>query len=340
MLVRIDVLPQALVLRLRPDAPTRDFKARESRCRRFAIVAHVAGRALLHRAGAPRMPPPTAEAARHAPPVHGRAGDAAGARSARTRASPAALDAHRHHAHRGAGARARRLRSAKPTPSRWSQALRVDRSVLWAEPIADRPSPSAAAKPSRAQAPGRSLLVRFKDDATPMTGRRSLATLAERDRHAGHGRAQIGNIWVLGVADPQSRDSSSPNSAKRSSRTPTSSMPIRCAARIRTRAERSVVSAAMVAARPARGHQRRDGVGRATERGQRHGRGRRHRHPSTIRISPAACCPATISSPTPDRRATATPATRIRATKATGATANAVGYSASRASSTACSSPD
>ena len=56
------------------------------------------------------------------------------------------------------------------------------------------------------------------------------------------------------------------------------------------------------------------------------------------RTSSAACCPATTSSPTRCGRATATRATRIRATKATGNDGEC-GVGAATVSSTGCSSP-
>ncbi len=104
------------------------------------------------------------------------------------------------------------------------------------------------------------------------------------------------------------------------------------------RTQRPVLRGAMVADRQRGRHQRRHRVDAAAERRGRHGRGRRHGHPPASRISKAACCPATTSSPMPSARATATAAIPIRATKATGRRANAA-PSPSRASSTACSCP-
>ncbi|MFO1314066.1 MAG: S8 family peptidase [Burkholderiales bacterium] len=84
------------------------------------------------------------------------------------------------------------------------KALRVDRSVLWAEAV--RPAPlvrkSAPGDPW-SEAPGNRLLVRLKDGVVPdwagiterMTKRIGLAVTVER---------QIGNVWVLSVALPQS----------------------------------------------------------------------------------------------------------------------------------------
>src|SRR4029450_7025225 len=75
--------------------------------------------------------------------------------------------------------------------------LRVDRSVLWAEPVL---AASIARKAAvSGQAPGRRLLVRIKDGVAPvwpaLLGRLSaqigMTLKAER---------QIGNIWVLSVA--------------------------------------------------------------------------------------------------------------------------------------------
>lgn len=84
--------------------------------------------------------------------------------------------------------------------------LRVDRSVLWAEPILAAPiARKSAAADVRGQTPGRRLLVRLKDGVTPvwpaLLGRLSaqigMTLKAER---------QIGNIWVLSVAYDQSAE--------------------------------------------------------------------------------------------------------------------------------------
>ncbi len=81
--------------------------------------------------------------------------------------------------------------------------LRVDRSVLWAEPILPPPVKTKATDDTNGQTPGRRLLVRIKDGVTPdwpsllgrLGARIGLPLKAER---------QIGNIWVLSVAYDQS----------------------------------------------------------------------------------------------------------------------------------------
>ncbi|MEO8755284.1 MAG: S8 family peptidase, partial [Casimicrobiaceae bacterium] len=81
--------------------------------------------------------------------------------------------------------------------------LRVDRSVLWAEPILPAPAKAKAADDTSGQTPGRRFMVRIKDGVTPdwpsllgrLGARIGLPLKAER---------QIGNIWILSVAYDQS----------------------------------------------------------------------------------------------------------------------------------------
>jgi len=83
------------------------------------------------------------------------------------------------------------------------KALRNDRSVLWAEtPRVTASAKAAKAAPAAGTEPGQRLLVRLKDDATPdwslllpRLGTR-LGTVLTVER-------QIGNVWVLSVALPQ-----------------------------------------------------------------------------------------------------------------------------------------
>ena len=84
--------------------------------------------------------------------------------------------------------------------------LRVDRSILWAEPIvASEITRKSAAAVASGQTPGRRLLVRLKDGVTPawpaLLGRLSaqIGTTLRAER-------QIGNIWVLSVPFDQSAE--------------------------------------------------------------------------------------------------------------------------------------
>jgi serine protease len=85
------------------------------------------------------------------------------------------------------------------------KALRNDRAVLWAETprTASINTKTVLVPPPAASKPGRNLLVRFKDGATP-----DWATLLPRlSSRIGTDLAverQIGNVWVLSVPLPQS----------------------------------------------------------------------------------------------------------------------------------------
>jgi serine protease len=79
--------------------------------------------------------------------------------------------------------------------------LRVDRSVLWAEPIGEPKVAKAAVEDPNGPSSGKRLLVRFKDGITP-----DAALLARLSGRIGIGLTaarQIGNIWVLELKTEQ-----------------------------------------------------------------------------------------------------------------------------------------
>ena len=86
------------------------------------------------------------------------------------------------------------------------KALRIERSVLWAEPV--RPPPmvrkSASGDPW-SEAPGNRLLVRLKDGVSP-DWTRITNRLSQRIGMTVAVERQIANVWVLSVALPQSPD--------------------------------------------------------------------------------------------------------------------------------------
>ena len=144
------------------------------------------------------------------------------------------------------------------------------------------------------------------------------------DRDDAHGRAA--DRQHLGAERLRRPDCGSTGGDRPSCcrRTPTSSTPIRCTARIAHAVPNDpLYPRAVVAPRSAVRHQRRDRLDAAAE--CRRAWPSPSSTPASCRTptSSDACCPATTSSPILAAPATATRATRIRATKATGATASA-----------------
>jgi serine protease len=79
--------------------------------------------------------------------------------------------------------------------------LRVDRGVLWAQPQFEAPAKKSLAQ--KVGVPGRRLMMRLKDGVEPEWG----ALLARLSASAGvpvKAERQIGDIWVLSVAEKQS----------------------------------------------------------------------------------------------------------------------------------------
>jgi len=84
--------------------------------------------------------------------------------------------------------------------------LRVDRSVLWAEPVfAAQTARKSAAADASGRTPGRRLLVRIKDGVTPVWPA-LLGRLGARIGMTLKAERQIGNIWVLSVPFDQSAE--------------------------------------------------------------------------------------------------------------------------------------
>lgn len=86
------------------------------------------------------------------------------------------------------------------------KALRIDRSVLWAEAV--RPQPmlrKSAASDPWSEAPGNRLLVRLKDGVVP-DWPAITARLGQRIGMTVTVQRQIAGVWVLSVALPQSPD--------------------------------------------------------------------------------------------------------------------------------------